>query len=323
MEKVQAVTAVAEIPKQGIFKGEVAAAKVTEKAGKTRLIDKIRLRHIGFAILALKAALIGFLVLFVLPQSGFSLSGLDVTFLWFVLAGFLAQMIDGTLGMAYGVSCSTLLLNLGVPPKVTSAAVHTAEVFTTGVSGLSHIRFRNLDKALFFRIVIFGVIGAVMGAYLVSEILDGGVIKPFIAAYLFILGVVILVKAIRNKQKGAQAVKRAGLLAFTGGLFDAIGGGGWGPIVTSNIINQGKDPRKTIGTVNTAEFFVTFSSTSVFMMLVGVDSWKVILGLITGGVIAAPLGAYFAAKVNKRTLMILIGVVISLTSAYTIIKAVG
>jgi uncharacterized membrane protein YfcA len=248
---------------------------------------------------------------------------LDSTFLLFVLAGFMAQMIDGTLGMAYGVSCSTLLLNLGVPPKVTSAAVHTAEVFTTGVSGLSHIRFRNLDKALFFRIVFFGVLGAVIGAYLISEVLDGGLIKPYIAGYLLILGLVILFKAIRNKQKNSQVVKRAGLLALAGGFFDSIGGGGWGPIVTSNIINQGKDPRKTIGTVNTAEFFVTFSSTSVFMLLVGVDSWKVILGLILGGVIAAPLGAYFAAKVNKRTLMILIGIVISLTSGYTIFKTLA
>lgn len=311
------------MPATGVLNSEVASGILSEQAVKNKFIHKIRLRHIGFAILGLKAILIGFLVLYVLPQSGFTLASLDVTFLWFVLAGFLAQMIDGTLGMAYGVSCSTLLLNLGVPPKVTSAAVHTAEVFTTGVSGLSHIRFRNLDKILFFRIVLFGVLGAVIGAYLISEILDGGVIKPFIAAYLLILGIVILFKAIRNKQKHSTTVKRAGLLAFAGGLFDSIGGGGWGPIVTSNIINQGKDPRKTIGTVNTAEFFVTFSSTSVFMMLVGVDSWKVILGLILGGVLAAPLGAYFAAKVNKRTLMILIGIVISVTSAYTIIKTLG
>jgi uncharacterized protein len=256
----------------------------------------------------------------VFPLNSLTTADFDTTFLWFVLAGFLAQMIDGTLGMAYGVSCSTLLLNLGVPPKVASAAVHTAEVFTTGVSGLSHIRFRNLDKILFFRIVFFGVLGAVVGSYLVSEILDGAVIKPYISGYLFILGLVILYKGIRNKAREAKKVKRAGLLALFGGLFDSIGGGGWGPIVTSNIINQGKDPRRTIGTVNTAEFFVTFSSTSVFMMLVGVDSWKVILGLVIGGVIAAPLGAYFAAKVNKRTMMILIGIVISITSAYTILK---
>jgi|688.fasta_scaffold70242_3 uncharacterized membrane protein YfcA len=288
---------------------------------ENKLMAKIRLRHIGIAILLLKALLVGYLFIFVFPQVSFSSADFDSTFLWFVLAGFLAQMIDGTLGMAYGVSCSTILLNLGVPPKVASAAVHTAEVFTTGVSGLSHIRFRNLDKVLFFRIVFFGVLGAVVGSYLVSEILDGGMIKPYISGYLLILGVVILYKGIRNKQNEPSKVKRAGMLALFGGFFDSIGGGGWGPIVTSNLINQGKDPRRTIGTVNTAEFFVTFSSTSVFMLLIGVDSWKVIIGLVIGGVIAAPLGAYFAARVNKRTIMILIGIVISITSAFSIIKA--
>jgi uncharacterized protein len=284
---------------------------------------KVRLRYIGVTILALKALLIGYLFFYVFPQVNFTSADFDTTFLWFILAGFVAQMIDGALGMAYGVSCSTLLLYLGVPPKVASAAVHTAEVFTTGVSGLSHIRFRNIDILLFFRIVFLGVLGAVTGAYLVSEILDGGVIKPYVAAYLLILGFVIIYKGIRNQQKTKQEVKRAGVLALFGGLFDSIGGGGWGPIVTSNLINQGRDPRKTIGTVNTAEFFVTFSSTSVFMYLIGVDSWKVVLGLVIGGVIAAPIGAYFAAKVNKRAMMIIIGAVIVITSCITIFKAFG
>lgn len=287
---------------------------------KENLMDKIRLRHIGYAIIGLKVLLVVYLMIYVFPRADIDLSAFDTTFFWFVLAGFIAQMIDGTLGMAYGVSCSTILLNLGVSPKVATAAVHTAEVFTTGVSGLSHIRFRNLDKTLFFKIVVFGVTGAVMGAYLISEVFDGGRIKPFISAYLLLLGIVVLIKGIRNKAVEKRETKRAGVLAFFGGLFDAIGGGGWGPIVTSNLINQGKCPRRTIGTVNTAEFFVTFSSTGVFMLLVGVESWKVILGLILGGVIAAPLGAYFASRVNKRTLMILIGIVITLTSGLTVIR---
>ena len=285
--------------------------------------SKVRLRYIGVAILALKALLIIYLFFYVFPKVQFTSADFDATFLWFILAGFVAQMIDGALGMAYGVSCSTLLLYLGVPPKVGSAAVHTAEVFTTGVSGLSHIRFRNIDILLFFRIVLFGVIGAMVGAYLVSEILDGGIIKPYISGYLLILGFVILYKGIRNQQRTNKEVKRAGLLALFGGLFDSIGGGGWGPIVTSNLINQGKNPRRTIGTVNTAEFFVTFSSTSVFMYLVGVDSWKVVLGLVIGGVFAAPIGAYFAAKINKRAMMIIIGFVIIITSGFTIYKALA
>lgn len=283
-------------------------------------LKKVRLRHIGFAILFLKAILIGYLIIYIIPNIEITRADFDTTFLLFILAGFMAQMIDGTLGMAYGVSCSTLLLNMGVPPRVATAAVHTAEVFTTGVSGLSHIKFRNIDPILFMKIVVSGVLGAVVGAYLISEVLDGGKIKPFISGYLLLLGIVVLVKGIRNRQKPQAQVKRAGLLALCGGFFDSIGGGGWGPIVTSNLINQGKDPRRTIGTVNTAEFFVTFASTGVFLFFVGLESWKVILGLIIGGVLAAPLGAFFASKISKRTLMIMVGVVIILTSSFTILK---
>lgn len=278
----------------------------------------LKLWHIGFAILVLKVVLITYLLVTVLP----TVNAFDLipgnTFYIFVIVGFVAQMIDGTLGMAYGVSCSTLLLNLGIAPKVASAAVHTAEVFTTGVSGLSHIGFKNIDKQLFFRLVFPGVIGAMAGAYLLSEVIDGHRIKPFVAAYLFILGLVILIKGIRNRPKEHIKVKRAGLLAFVGGFLDAAGGGGWGPIVTSNIINQGKNPKETIGTVNTTEFFVAFFSTGVFLFFVGVESWPVVLGLIIGGIVAAPVGALLAHRVNKRALMILVGMVVMLTSSITL-----
>lgn len=287
-------------------------------------MDRITFKHIGASIITLKIALISFLLITILPKTNVADIHVDTTFLQFIAVGFIAQIIDGTLGMAYGVSCSTLLLNFGVAPRVATAAVHTAEVFTTGVSGLSHLRFKNIDKQLFFRIVITGVIGAVIGAYLISEIFDGKIVKPYIAAYLLILGAVILVKGIRIKKKTEvteKKIKRAELLAFFGGLFDAIGGGGWGPIVTSNIIQQGKNPRETVGTVNTAEFFVTFFSTGVFMFFVGIESWQIVLGLIVGGVIAAPVGAYFASRVSRRPLMILIGIVITLTSLFTLYKA--
>lgn len=284
------------------------------------MLKNISLKHIGIAILILKFSLISYLILTVLPTLQWHDVQPDFSFLGFVVVGFIAQIIDGTLGMAYGVSCTTFLLNLGVAPKLASAAVHTAEVFTTGVSGLSHIKFNNLDKKLFFRIVITGVAGAVVGAYLVSEIFDGKIIKPYIALYLLILGAVILVKGIRNRPKVHTEVKHAEILALAGGFLDAIGGGGWGPIVTSNIINQGKNPAETIGTVNTAEFFVAFFGTGVFLFFVGVDSWKLVLGLIIGGVIAAPFGAYLAQKISKRPLLIMVGIVIILTSAFTLYK---
>jgi len=162
-----------------------------------------------------------------------------------------------------------------------------------------------------------------VGAYFISEIFDGDLIKPYIAMYLLVLGIIILVKGIRNRPKDHIDVKRAGLLALIGGFLDAVGGGGWGPIVTSNIINQGKNPKETIGTVNTTEFFVAFFSTGVFLFFVGVESWPVVLGLILGGVVAAPVGAFFASRVNKRSLMILVGIVIILTSTYTVIRALN
>jgi uncharacterized membrane protein YfcA len=288
---------------------------------KVNAVKWLRLWHIGIAIFTLKIILITYLLITVLPTVEAGSFHISNTFLLFVVVGFVAQMIDGTLGMAYGVSCTTLLLHFGVLPRVATAAVHTAEVFTTGVSGLSHIRFKNIDKPLFFRLVFPGVLGAMVGAYLISEIFDGKMIKPYVAVYLLVLGIIILFKGLRNRPKEHTEVKRAGLLALVGGFMDAVGGGGWGPIVTSNIINQGKNPKETIGTVNTTEFFVAFFSTGVFLFFVGVESWPIVLGLILGGVVAAPIGAFFASRVNKRTLMILVGIVIILTSSYTVFRA--
>ena len=282
----------------------------------------IKFKHISFTIIFLIVVSVGFLLINFLSNRNLSDIQLNDTFYQFILVGLAAQIIDGTLGMAYGVSCSTFLLNLGVAPRIATAAVHTAEVFTTAVSGLTHLRFKNIDKKLFFRLTITGVVGAVIGAYLISEVFDGKVIKPYIAAYLLVLGIVILIKGIRSrKKKEEKEIKGAEWLALVGGFLDAIGGGGWGPIVTSNIIHQGKNPRETVGTVNTAEFFVAFFSTGVFMFFVGIESWQIVLGLIVGGVIAAPLSAYVISKINRRIFMILIGIVIILTSTFTLFKS--
>jgi uncharacterized membrane protein YfcA len=284
-------------------------------------MEKISLKHIGFTIVGLKILLIGFLLITVLPTVNFSRIHIENSFYGFILAGFVAQMIDGALGMAYGVSCTTLLLSLGIPPKISTSAVHTAEVFTTGVSGLSHLTLNNIDKKLFFKIAFTGVLGAMIGAYAISELFDGKIIKPYISAYVGVLGAIILYKGLKNKTKEFTRVKWPRLLAFVGGFLDAVGGGGWGPIVSSNIINQGKDPKQTIGTVNTAEFFVAFFSTGVFLFFVGVENWQVVLGLIIGGTIAAPIGAYASTRINKKALMISVGTVLVIISSYTVYKA--
>lgn len=276
----------------------------------------ISFRQIAIAMVALKIFIVIFFAQSVISQLYEGTLSFDSTFFIFMAVGFIAQIIDGALGMAYGISCTTLLMNFGIPAGLASASVHTSEIFTTGISGLSHIKFKNIDKVLFFRIVITGTLGAVAGAYLISDYFDSKLIKPYISAYLILLGFYIIYKGIKNSSAANTNVKRAPLLALIGGFLDTTGGGGWGPIVTSNLISQGKDPREAIGTVNTAEFFITYSATVIFTIVLGVKHWQIILGLISGGVLAAPFGAYLASKIKKRALFFMVGTLIVVTSAY-------
>lgn len=280
----------------------------------------ISFKHVTWIIIGLKLIVISYFAykIFLGIQSNALQFG--ELFFWFILVGFVAQLIDGALGMAYGASCTSLLLWLGIPAKLASASVHTSEIFTTGVSGLSHIRFDNIDKKLFFQIVITGSIGAVIGAFLIAGVFNGDLIKPYISAYLLCLGLYLVYKAFRKKVVKEKKIRNAPLLAFFGGLLDAIGGGGWGPIVTSNLLTQGKSPRYAIGTVNTAEFFVTYFATAVFIFVLGVQHLDIVLGLIIGGVIAAPLGAYIASRINQKLLLILVGSLVVLTSAWGVIS---
>lgn len=239
-------------------------------------------------------------------------------FLFFAIIGFIAQMIDGTLGMAYGVSCNTLLMALGVTPVMASASVHTAEVFTTAVSGFSHFKLGNVDLSLFKKLVFPGVIGGVIGAYILSSF-PGENLKPFISLYLLIMGLLIIYKS--TKEKEEKDVKSKIIpLGLIGGFFDAIGGGGWGPIVTITLVARGNNVRKTVGSVNLAEFFLTVMISFVFLVTVKLTSWKIILGLITGGVLAAPLAANLCKKISHKILMVCVGILISLVSIKTLLK---
>ncbi|HEY9220821.1 MAG TPA: sulfite exporter TauE/SafE family protein [Lutibacter sp.] len=283
-------------------------------------MDKLKLKYISFVIVFLKITLISIILIKYLPEATEKELLFDETFFWFLLAGFLAQIVDGALGMAYGVTSNTVLLGFGLSPKLASAAVHTAEVFTTGVSGLSHIMFGNFDKLLFLKLIIPGVITASLGAFLLGSVIDGEVIKPYITTYLLILGIIILIKAFKKKVDTKRNLKNASLYAAFGGFLDAIGGGGWGPIVTSNLIRQGNTPSIIIGTVNTAEFFVTFFSAGILIYFTGIQSWQIILGLIIGGVIAAPLGAFVTKKVPQKAMTISVGSLIILTSLFSLYK---
>jgi hypothetical protein len=248
---------------------------------------------------------------------------MDLTILLYMLVGFLAQVIDGALGMAYGVSSNTFLLSVGVSPAIASASVHVAETFTTAVSGASHWRLGNVDKELVKKLIIPGVLGAVLGAYILTQI-DGNVIKPYISAYLLIMGILILVKAIRKNHNERKVNDHISILGVTGGFFDAIGGGGWGPIVTTTLVARGNNPRYTIGSVNLSEFFVTFSQSVVFIFTLSSDllsNWQVIVGLLVGGVIAAPFAAMVTKRMPVRVLMGMVGLLIIGLSIRTILQA--
>lgn len=238
--------------------------------------------------------------------------------LFFMGVGLTAQMIDGALGMAYGATSSSLLLGLGVSPAMTSTSVHVAEVFTTGASGIAHFKLGNVNKKLFLHLLIPGMIGAITGAWILSDVIDGDVIKPFMSAYLMILGILILRKALQ-KRKPKSKTKRLGPLAFFGGFMDSIGGGGWGPIVTSTLLARGRTVNYTIGSVNAAEFFIAASSAGTLLFFNGVDSWQVIVGLILGGVIASPFAAILVKKMKRKPLMILVAVLVIAMSLRTII----
>jgi uncharacterized membrane protein YfcA len=247
----------------------------------------------------------------------------------FVMIGFVAQMIDGALGMAFGQISSTILLSIGIPPAISSAGVHTAETFTTAVSGISHVAHRNVDWRLFFRIAIPGILAGIIGAYVLTQV-DATTAKPFVLAYLTSLGLYLFYRGVmhRHTERRPKIVEPLGAV---GGFLDAAGGGGWGAIVTSNLLVQGSNPRKTIGTVNTAEFFLTISISATFLAtltLTGNEEhtellFKAVVGLVIGGVLAAPFGAWIAKKVNPDLLLTFVGAVLTLTSGYGFYRALS
>lgn len=238
----------------------------------------------------------------------------------FVLVGFGAQIVDGALGMAYGVISSSLLLALGVHPRAASASVHAAEAFTTAVSAVSHIWHRNVDWSLFWKLVLPGIIGGVTGAYVLSSI-DGSLIKPFILAYLTAIGLWLIWRGFRYPPQ-KRDVRWVAPLGLLGGFLDASGGGGWGPVVTSNLLLQGSSPRHTIGTVNTVEFFLTLAISATFLFNLGWQTFTVAtVGLLVGGVVAAPFGAMIARHVAPKPLLIMVGVILTITSLFGIYRA--
>ena len=253
-----------------------------------------------------------------------TIGGIDFSaILPFIGVGFAAQLVDGALGMAFGVISNTLLVGvMGVPPALASQRVHVVECFTTATSGISHLLHGNIDKRLFFRLLVPGMIGGLLGAYVLTS-LDAAVVKPFVLLYLSCIGLYILMRGLFYPPKIKEA-KLIAPLGLFGGFLDAAGGGGWGPVVTSNLLIQGADPRKVVGTVNSVEFFLTLTVSAAFIFQLGfADLAGATLGLLIGGLLAAPLGAWAAKHFPPKQMLILVGIVLTITSAYGVWKAWG
>ncbi len=245
----------------------------------------------------------------------------DSNFYWMIGAGFLAQLVDGLLGMGYGVTCTTVLLSLGINLPAISGSIHTAEMFSSGVSGYSHYKFGNVNKKLFKKLLIPGILGAVAGAYLLSKFGNeyAFYIRPLLALYTLFLGTKIL-RAAFQKTRIAKKVKRVGWLAGAGGFLDSFGGGGWGPLVTSTLISKGRSPQYVIGSVSITEFFITLASAITFFSMLGINHWPVILGLIVGGTIAAPFAAKLAGKLPIKTMFFCVGTLVIIWSVVILSK---
>ncbi len=238
-----------------------------------------------------------------------------------ITIGIIAQTIDGAIGMAYGVTATTFMLSQGFSPAIASSSVHIAEIFTTGASGLSHWRLNNINKKLFLSLVFPGIIGGLIGVLILTNI-DGKTIKPIISIYLIVMGIYIISKSMKKNllEDKKVNIKKTSALALTGGALDAIGGGGWGPVVTTTLISSGHEPKKVIGSVNSSEFFVTLFTGFSFTIFIGVTHPEIIAGLVLGGVGIAPISAKITTKLPAKLIMIIVGILIISLSIINLLK---
>lgn len=248
-------------------------------------------------------------------------------FLLFLAVGFLAQLVDGALGMAYGLTATTVLLSFGVPPAHASAATHAAEVFTTAASGASHVAHRNVDWRLFWRLAPAGMIGGSIGAFVLTGV-AGSAVRPLIFTYLGVMGCYILYRTWRPVLRASVRPALVPPLGAAGGFLDATGGGGWGPVVTTTLIGAGERPRYVIGTVNAAEFLVTVTISASFIAALLLGHWEdagdltahapAVGGLIVGGVVAAPMAGLLVKKIPARAIGTGVGLLILAMSGYQV-----
>ena len=242
-----------------------------------------------------------------------------------LLVGFAAEVVAGSMGMGYGVICTTILLILNVPPPVISASIHSAESFTSAAGTISHWQLGNINKKLVKALAIPAIIGAVLGALALSYVGEryAKITKPFIAVYTMYLGIRILQNAFKkraiNDKKSATNITRLGLI---GGFIDSFGGGGWGPLVTGTFIKNGHTPRYVIGSSTFAKCLLTVASAITFIFTIGIQHWNIVAGLLIGGIVTAPFSAMLTAKLPTKKMFIAVGIVVIFCSLVTIYRTI-
>lgn len=294
---------------------------------KVTLSKRIRVAAL-YSIAIILLMIMGHLVLSYVPVQNLKeavVNNLDTNFALYVAGGFIAQMIDGALGMAYGVSVTSFLLSLGIPaitPAVASASMHASEIFTTGSSSLVYMRYKNINKKLFKKLLWPGILGAVLGAASVSFISKENiaVIKPLVATYTLILGALIIIRALNINIRSKDKIRKIFPVALVGGFLDSVGGGGWGPIVTTSLVAGGRHLRYSIGSSHLAKFFVAVISTITFFLIIGISHWQIIFGLVIGGMLAAPISIYLSNKIPTKKGLIIVGTLVIIISVKTIIQ---
>ena len=247
------------------------------------------------------------------PQFRAYVENVPTTFYYFLAAGFVFAMIDGAIGMSYGVTSTSFSLSMGIPPASASTAVHLSEVLSNGIAGWMHYRMKNVNKRLFRLLVVTGIIGAVSGAYLLSSLEHySNYTKPVVSLYTLILGSVILRKAfnLKSNKKGKRKIKRIRTLGFLGGFIDAVGGGGWGSIVLSSLMAGGRNPRTSLGTVKATRFFIAILSSLTFITMLETIHWDAVAGLVIGSVIASPIAARVSNKISAKSIMVAVGIIV-------------
>ncbi|MCT4205431.1 TSUP family transporter [Elizabethkingia anophelis] len=246
-------------------------------------------------------------------------------FYWMLFVGFLAEIVAGSMGMGYGVICTTVLLLLNVPPPVVSASIHSAESFTTAAGSISHYKLGNVNKKMVWILVPVAILGAIIGAFTLSHFGEhyAHIVKPIIACYTLYLGANILKNAFKKKGVTVKAKRKTNLriLGLAGGFIDSFAGGGWGPLVTGTLMKDGRTPRYVVGSSTVAKFLLTVTSAITFIFTIGIHHWNIVLGLLLGGIFTAPFSAMLTAKLPTKKMFIVVGSVVIIMSLTTIIKA--